>query len=357
MENHLVTFTKPKSVTIEHRKIPEVDENSMLVRTTKTLISAGTELTVLNGKFSRDSKWAAYACDNSFSNLPKNKKGPSSKQSVPGFPFVPGYNNVGTVIDVGKKVDKEWIGKKVASYSAHSAYVLVTPDDVRTIPEGISDEDAVFFTHAEITMNGVRRGKISWGEAVAVYGLGLLGQLAARFCHLAGARPVIGVDIAENRISLLPSKPGFEGKNPKKADIVSEIKKITRGRMTDTVIEITGNPDIIPEEFNILRNQGRLVMLSSPHGATRDFDFHDFCNAPSFEIIGAHNSSHPPISTPCNQWTQKRHAELFFDLVVSGEIDLKPLISHHASYSDAPDLYKMLLEDSSDTMGVILDWE
>jgi threonine dehydrogenase-like Zn-dependent dehydrogenase len=234
--------------------------------------------------------------------------------------------------------------------------VVANPDVVRTIPEGLSDEEAVFFTFAEICMNGVRRGKVCWGEAVAVYGLGLLGQLTARFCHLAGARPVLGVDVFESRINLLPQMPGLNGINPNKADIVSEVKKLTDGRMTDTVIEVTGNPNIITEELKILRDLGKLVILSSPCGPTSSFDFNDFCTEHNFEIIGSHFSD-PPVATPYNQWTRKRHSELFFDLIASGEIDLKPLISHRISYAEAPDLYRSILKDRSGTMGIIIDWE
>jgi threonine dehydrogenase-like Zn-dependent dehydrogenase len=52
----------------------------------------------------------------------------------------------------------------------------------------------------------------------------------------------------------------------------------------------------------------------------------------------------------------QRDAELFFDWLASGAMDMSPLISHRASYQDAPKLYQMLLEDRSKAMGVILNW-
>lgn len=127
--------------------------------------------------------------------------------------------------------------------------------------------------------------------------------------------------------------------------------------MADVVFEVTGNPDIIPKEFEALRPQGRMVLLSSPTGPTASFDFHDLCNSPSYSIIGAHNGSHPDNATPYNQWTQHRHAELFFDYLADGELELAPLISHRAPYAKAPELYAMLLEDRSRAMGVILEWD
>lgn len=333
--NPTVVFVKPRCVVIKERPIPVPGEGELLVKTHLTLISTGTELTILSGEFPPNSRWSQYGR----------------------FPFVPGYNNIGTVVDVGKNVDESWLNRKVASYASHSAYVTPRLESVRLIQREISNEEAVFFTIAEIVMNGVRRGGIRWGESAVVYGLGLLGQLTARFCHLAGARPVIGVDIADRRLEMLPKAPGITGVNPKTENLLETVKELTKGRMADVVFEVTGNPEVIPQEFEVLKRQGRLVILSSPRGPTDKFDFHDLCNAPSHTIIGAHNLSHPQYETPYNQWTQKRHGELFFDLVADGELDVKSLISHRFPYIEAVETYEMLLEDRSQAMGVILEWE
>ena len=332
--NPTVVFVEPRRVVVEDRPLPRPGRGEMLVKTSRTLISTGTELTILSGDFPPGSRWAQYGR----------------------FPFTPGYDNIGRVIEVGEGVDESWVGRRVASYAPHAAYVLVRPENVRIVPDGISDEEAAFFTIAEIVMNGVRRGGVQWGEAVAVYGLGLLGQLTVRFCYLAGARPVFGIDLAGPRLKLLPRKPKIRPINPGEEDPAEVVRSMTRGRMADVVFEVTGNPEVIPEEFKLLKRQGRMVILSSPKGPTPSFDFHDLCNAPSYTIIGAHNSSHPRYETPYNQWTQKRHAELFFDLVIDGELDVKSLISHRVPFDRAPQIYSMLLEDRSEAMGVIIEW-
>ncbi len=333
-ENPTVVFTEPKRVAVDNKPMPTPGDGAMLVQTRRTLVSTGTELTILNGEFPADSNWSRYGK----------------------FPFTAGYNNIGVVIEVGKNVDKEWLGRKVASYAPHAAYVKLAPEQVRIVHRDIPDEESAFFTIAEIVMNGVRRGEVCWGEAAVVYGLGLLGQLTARFCYLAGARPVIGVDVSDNRIGMLPKAPVMKGVNPKAEDAVEVVKELTNGRMADVAFEVTGNPDIIPQEFGVLRKQGKLVIVSSPRGVTKNFDFHDLCNSPSYTIIGAHNGSHPQHETPYNQWTRERHAELFFNLVADGELDIKPLISHQEPYTEALKLYEMLLKDRTQAMGVIMEW-
>ena len=99
-----------------------------------------------------------------------------------------------------------------------------------------------------------------------------------------------------------------------------------------------------------------MVILSSPRGAGTLFNFHDLCNRPSHTIIGAHISSHPPAETLATRWTQRRHAELFFDLIATGELHLDALVSHRVCYREAPVIYGALLEDRAQAMGVMLDW-
>ena len=318
--NPTVVFTQPKTAVIEDRDIPSPGPGQLLVRTRRTLISTGTELTIFAGDFAPGSAWAEYAV----------------------FPFVPGYSNVGEVVEVGANVDRSWIGRRLANAGPHARFVLVpagpAAQQARPLhrPE-VSDDEAAFFCLAEVVMNG------------------LLGQLAVRFARLLGARPVLAIDTADTRLQLLPTDPGIIPVNPRRQNVADIVREATRGRLADVVIELTGNPSLIPDEFDSVRNQGRLLMLSSPAGATT-FDFHDLCNARSITIIGAHVGSHPDLGEIDLPWTRQRHCELFFDLIADRDIDLQPLITHRAPYTDAPTWYHQLLADRSQLMGVVLQW-
>ena len=331
--NPTVVFPKPRDVVIEDRPRPSLQDGELLIETRCTLISTGTETTILSGEFPPDSAWSRYGR----------------------FPFVPGYDNVGEVVAVALDVSGDWIGQSVATHAPHALYVTVDAQSALPVHRDIPEEHAAFLSIAQIVMNGVRRAGVQWGESVVVHGLGLLGQFAVRFCRLCGARPVVAVDISDSRLGRLPSDAAIIPVNAESEDVVAAVKKATRQRMSDVAFEVTGNPKLIPEEFNVLRRQGRFIVLSSPRGPTL-FDFHDLCNSPSFTIIGAHGSSAPPHETPANPWTRHRLGELFFDLVADGELAIEPLISHREPYTQAPRLYHMLLEDRSRAMGVLLKW-
>ena len=331
--NPTIVFTDIETPEITDRSVPQPGPNEVLIRTSRTLISTGTELTVLTGDVPPGSQWADHI----------------------DYPFEPGYNNVGTVVDVGSAVEDIPEGQRVATYGSHAKYVVAETEACRPVPDAVTDDEAVFFTIAEIVMNGLRRSDLTWGEATVVYGLGLLGQLAVRVCHAGGARPIIGVDVANAHFSYLPDEPGVVTANPAETDVEDVVRDENHGRLADVVFEVTGNPGVITDEVRALREQGRLVVLSSPRGETK-FDFHDHCNAPSYVIVGAHNSSHPSVATPDNPWTQHRHAELFFDLVADGTIDSASLVSHSESYRNAPGLYDALLADWTNALGVVLEW-
>ena len=330
-ENPTVVFTGPRQVEVEDRPVPKPGAGEVLIRAHCSLVSIGTELSVLDGESPSGEGW----------------------KSLRKYPYVPGYDNVGVVIDVGEDVDPGWMSKRIASWGGHTAYAAVGVDRCWAIPDAVCDEDAAFLSLAHVALNGVRRSGLVFGEAAVVYGLGIIGQITAQLCRFAGARPVVGVDLSSWRVGFLPERAGVIGVAG--AEVKEAVEAATAGRMADVVFEVTGNQNVIPKEFEALRPQGRIVILSSPRDATR-FDFHDLCNALSTTIIGAHNFSHPAVATPGNPWTWDRHAEMFFELVAAGEVAVAPLISHRESFQDAPRLYEMLLRDRSRAMGVLLNW-
>ena len=334
MENPSIVFDQPRVVGIVDAGLPRLKPGEILVETALSLISTSTELTILSGDFPRESVWAAYGK----------------------YPFGAGYSNIGRVTQVGDGVDPVLIGRRVATRTPHAAWTQSPAASAIIIPDNVTDEQAAFFTIAGIVMNSVRRANLGWGESVAVFGLGLLGQFAVRFAEIAGAWRIFAIDVARPRLEMLPQSPTIVAMDSAAGDLRKRIRDANRGRLTDLVFEVTGNPKLIPDEFRVLGRQGRFIVLSSPRGPT-PFDFHDLCNAPSFTIIGTHEMSTPSAATPDNPWTAKRNCELFFDYVAERRIEVDSLISHRVAFSDAPDIYRQLLADRSNAMGVIIEWK
>ena len=333
MKSNTVIFTEPYKVEIQEIDCPKPGKSEVLIRTEQTLISTGTELTFLTGECPEKSKWSEYIH----------------------YPQKSGYSNVGIIEEVGEGVSKDLIGKRVASFSGHSQYVIVNVNELRMINYEIKPEEATFFALAETTINGIRRTGIELGNRVVVYGAGIVGQLAARFLLAGGCTEIFVVNRSEARLKHLPDQRAIIPICSTKEDPISIIKEYTYGDMADIVIETTGNADAIPEEFLALHQQGKLCMLSSPKKKTL-IDFHDCCNAVSVNIIGAHTSSQAPVKTYDNPWTCERNSETFFKLIYNKQVDMSEMITHRVSYKEAPQMYQMLLKDCTQAMGVVLDW-
>ena len=338
--NQTVVFEGPGEVTLQSDEIPTPGPDEVLIETINSAISVGTELTILSGEYPTGSTWDDYG----------------------EYPFDAGYCNVGEVIEAGSNVDEAIVGTTVATRSPHARYHTVPYEQdvpfggVVPVPDAVPAEQAAFFALGGIAMNGVRRGRVDWGETVAMYGCGIVGQLALRFARIAGARPVVAFDIREDRRALLPSDPAVISANPEEIDPASAVRDAAHGRLADVVFEATGLGSIVPQEFQVLRDLGRLVILSSPREETT-LDLHDHCNGPSYEIIGAHEGSHSPAETPQYPWTHERHFELYFDLVADGELEIDSLITHRVTLDEAPSFYEGLLEDRSEALGVVLEYD
>jgi threonine dehydrogenase-like Zn-dependent dehydrogenase len=336
LDNPSVVFTGPGAVCFDEAPMSKPGPGEVLLRTRRTLISTGTELTVFSGNYTAETAWGRHGR----------------------FPYRAGYSAAGEVVEVGPGVNALTVGDIVAASTPHARYVVAPEESLTIARDGANVLDSLGFTTLNQTVvNGVRRSGAGLGDAVVVFGLGILGQLAVRYAHLSGARPVVGVDVAALRLGAVPERPGIAVVDASGGDVVNAVSDLTGGRMADIVFEVTGDPALIPGEFGALRpSEGRFVVLSSPRGPT-SFDFHDLCNSPSHTIIGAHTDSHPSVETPANPWTRPRNGELFVKLLVDGEMDLEPLVTHRLPFGEACSAYEMLAADRTSALGVVLNWD
>lgn len=332
--NPTVVFTSIGNIELMDKPIPKMKSDNVLIETLVSQISIGTEMAILlKENVPTGSSWDIYGT----------------------YPFNAGYTNIGKVVDVGDEIDKSWIGKTVCNYGLHSRYNVTDLAHIYKIPEGIDHDQALFFTMSEVAMNGIRRAKVSWGDKIVIYGAGIIGQLVARYCSLAGADCVIVVDVSNYRLSKLENIKNIITVNSQEQDVVPIVQEHTKNRMADIVFEVTGFAALIPEEIKALKRLGKFIILSSPKGKTL-FDFHDLCNGPSIKIIGAHNFSHPLVEEEENQWTKARDAEFFFDLITKKSLDLSNLVTHRVPYFRAVEMYKMLINNRKEILGIHLYW-
>lgn len=335
-KNYQVVFAAQNKVELHEVDIPKPGPGQALVKSVVSQISTGTELTMLEANVDPDSPWMDINIH---------------------YPILPGYSNAGVVVDVGEGVDKSFIGKRVMTAATHARYSVVNVNEnFYPLPDNADYDEAVFAVIAQITIGNVRAAKIRMGETVVVYGAGLIGQFVARFAKIAGALNVIVVDLSDYRLGLVPDDSTFITVNPNKEDVREVIKKHNGGQLADVVFETTGCQHLVQDQLYSVTKNGKYVVTSSPKGkSTIDLDY---CNRQGIRIIGAHNwAVHPEVATSHNPWTQYRDAAYFIQLLEKEQISVASLISHRANYTEAKEMYQMLVDDRSRAMAVHFYWE
>lgn len=335
-KNYQVVFTKKSCVELCEVPYPNAPaKNEVLIRTIVSQISTGTELTMLEANVDDNSPWHENIV----------------------FPNYPGYSNVGEIIATGEGVSDELIGKKVLTLENHVKYTTAeVGDNFHIIPDGVSDDDAVFGVIAQITMASIRSACIKPGETAVVYGAGLIGQLVARFAKIAGAINVIVADVSDYRLSMIPDDNCIIGVNTKNQNIQDVIRNANDGRLADVVFETTGNQSLLAAELECVEANGKLIVTSSPKGSSL-VNF-DYCSRKGITIISAHNfAMHTSQATNLNRWTRKADSEYFLKLAAKKQIDVKNMITHRENYKNAADMYNMLMKDRTGALAVHLYWE
>nr|BBH88100.1 alcohol dehydrogenase [Thermosporothrix sp. COM3] len=333
MRSVRILFTGQNQVEIQNAEVAAPGSAQVLVQARKSLISTGTETICLSRNFEADSHWDRWVR----------------------YPFAPGYSLVGTVVEVGKQVSWVRPGQRVALRQPHQQYMLAEASNLYLVPDGISDEEATWFGLANIVQNGVRRASQVLGESVVVIGLGLLGQLVVQYMRLLGARHIIAIDMAEARLTMAKAHGATTTLAMDAANAREAVLELTEGRGADVVYDVTGVAAVFEAAQGLLCRFGRLVLLGDTGMPSRQH-LTGAVITRGLQIIGAHDTNPPALSTDHAYWDHQQMARLFFTYVQRGDMRVADLITHRYTPSQAPEAYALLLQKRESAMGVIFDW-
>ena len=233
-------ITKPYEVVIEQTETPEPEPGQILIRTSVSGISAGTEMNLYRG---------------TNPDLVRRRWG---ERFV--YPMIPGYQGVGVVVHRSPDVSDFEVGDRVATSGSHSEFAVADARSSIRIPCGLSDEQASLLSVARVALHGVRRGRIEYGHSVAVVGMGLMGQLAIQHARLAGATTTIAVDIDPWRLEIAHELGADHLINPESADTAEQIAQYTEGG-ADIVLETAGVSSAVPVALALGRYGARIVIV------------------------------------------------------------------------------------------------
>lgn len=347
---------------------PRVSAGQLLINTTITLVSAGTERMLVDfGKANWIDK-ARQQPDKVRMVLDKVKTDglaatTGAVLSKLDQPLALGYCNVGRVAELGRGVSGFAVGDRVVSNGKHAEVVSAPVNLCARIPDGVSDEQASFTVLAAIGLQGIRLVNPTLGECVVVTGLGLIGLVTVQMLRAQGCR-VLGIDFDPARLAMA-KQFGAETVNPGAGeDVLAAAQAFSRGRGVDAVIitASTKSNEPISQAANMCRQRGRIVLvgvigleLSRADFYEKELSFQVSCSYGPGRYDPAYEEGGQDYPVGFVRWTEQRNFEAVLDLLASGQLDVAPLISHRFELARAEEAYG-LLSSKEPSLGIILEY-
>jgi 2-desacetyl-2-hydroxyethyl bacteriochlorophyllide A dehydrogenase len=267
-----------------------------------------------------------------------------------------GYEEVGKIVEIGKDVSRVKLGDIVGGTWGHKSW-HIEPEDIasdRLIPKKIDPILGIFTHIGPIALNGILDANIHLGETVAIFGLGVVGQIAARLAKLSGAR-VIGVDLYEKRLQLAKQNDTVDfAINPKEGRPAEIIKDLTANRGADVVIEASGSTSALHEAIRCAAYSSCVVVLGFIQGGAETLYLGDEFHHNRIQMICSQIGGIAPKLS--SRWDRIRLIRTILDLQENGALDLRHLITHKVPFEGAEEAYKLLDEKPEEALMVVLDF-
>ncbi len=275
----------------------------------------------------------------------------------PTFRANPGYALVGQVVEIGKDVTNYQVGERVITLSNHASVVAcpAVPWMALRVPERVHSEDATFVVLGSVALHAIHRCQIQFGETLLILGSGIIGLIALQLAKQGGARQVIMLDLAQERLELAQSLGADLALNPRDPDTHEQVLEATGGKGPTVVIEATGNPQAVLDAFQLAAYGGRIIctgLMETPI----TLRFHPQFIQHELSLVSAYQPLTPTQDNLYWHWTQQANRSLLLEMLASHDLQVTPLITDRIPASRAPAFYDRLKGGDTGMLGVILNW-
>lgn len=326
-KEHAIVFSHPNSVTNLPFARRELKQGEVALRVETSAISPGTELRCLDG----------------------------NEANAPNFPFIPGYNLTGTIVDAGTSCTLAHGTRVFASgtldagglalgWGGHVSQAICVEGGVCPLPEELDFVGGALAGLLAIAIRGVRHAQAKAGESVLILGLGIIGHFSALAFKQLGCH-VLALDHNTNRVEYL-------------RDSGVSAYKVERGRLAEALggisqapniaVDCTGNSENIGPLLHHLRGNpwgnggfGSRLVLQGSYIKPISFDYPEAFER-EIQICVPRASSGHDLQLALKIWRQ-----LKFDASI---------IAPSASPLDAATVYKKLATKKFQGLTAVFDW-
>jgi len=323
-------FSHLGSAVIRLVDIPKTIDRHVLVKTTYSGISNGTERLLLSERHET--------------------------------PISLGYSACGTVVEAGAEADHVSPGDLVAVYGApyvrHAEYVLVPRHLVARVPAGVDPKEAAFVGLGAIAIHALRQARLQFGERVAIVGMGILGQIMAQIAN-AAAYDTVAYDLQEERCELFRSMCGG------KAAATPEALAPLVGAGFDAVLLAANgkNEGLIDNALDWIRDKGRVVIVGD---LEMKFSREKMFRKEADILIsraggpGRYDAGYERGGTdyPSGfvRWTEGRNMGEYLRLLETKRISVAPLVTEEVSLGELDRAFEALFSPRNSTLGTLISY-
>jgi alcohol dehydrogenase len=334
-------FVEPDRIVLDEKPIPDVGPLDALIRITTTTI-CGTDVHILKGEYPvARGLTIGHEPVGVIEKLGSSVQGYREGQRVIAGAITPSGHSAaclcgchaqdGAGTKHGFRAMGGWrFGNTIDG--AQAEYLLV-PDamtNLAAVPDGLSDEQVLMCPDIMSTgFSGAESGRVRIGDTVAVFAQGPIGLCATAGARLMGATTIIGVEAIPARMEIARRMGADHVVDFTRVDPVDEIMRLTDGRGVDVAIEALGRQETFEAALRVLRPGGTLSSLGVYSSDLRI----------PLGAFAAGLGDHTIVSTLCPGG--KERMRRLMDVIASGRLDTRPLVTHRFRLDDIEKAYAM----------------
>jgi threonine dehydrogenase-like Zn-dependent dehydrogenase len=341
----MVRFAAPREAVVVDEDERPLASGEVRLRTLYSGISAGTELTAYRGS----NPYLTKRWDESRRLFVEGEV--SFEYPVDGW----GYEEVGEVSEVGPDVHDVQVGQRVWGTWGHRGSTIQRAERAaaRILPADADPVLGIFSQIGAIALNVILDADIHLGETVAVFGLGVPGQIVAQMARANGAR-VIGVDGIAARRDKATALGADAVIDASAGQVAEQIRELTDGRGADVCLEVSGHYGALNEAIRAVAYSSRVVAAGFFQGGGEPLRLGEEFHHNRVAVICSQISGVAPSLQ--HRWNEYRLASTAVRLGSEGRVDLKALISHEFGIEQAPEAFELLDQRPAEALQVVLSF-
>ena len=161
----------------------------------------------------------------------------------------------------GEKLNAGWV-------TTFNEYAVVSENRMTVIPADFDLKIAPLFGCAVTTAAGVvnNDAHVKIGESVVIFGVGGVGLNLVQFAELAGAYPIVAIDLIDHKLEMAKARGATHIINSSNIEnLADDIRKIVGAKGPDKVLETTGAKSVIELAYDLTNSDGTCVLVGVPN--------------------------------------------------------------------------------------------